>query len=255
MTLNQVVARVKSLCLAHLQVRNFDQGLVQDFLTDKTTKYPSVFLQDNGGAVSTDGHAAVLNYRMFFVDLVNVIADEKENELDVQSDMLSVALDIIAQMNHSNFSDWRLSSESNLQLLVEENDDMYAGCYIDISLRIQFTQNVCQVPSNINIVSGSTGQSGLVVIQETITRYIINPAAALDTLSLILPANPIDKQKHEIFFGGTIAAGDPVVTALTVLANVGQLVYQPVTPDHADGGDVMTWEYELATFTWRRINL
>jgi hypothetical protein len=116
MTLNSVIKRIRELCLAHRQIRSFMVGRVTDFLTDKTTKYPAVFVQDNGGVISTEGHAAMLNYRIFFVDLVNASEDTKENELDVQSDMVTVAMDIIAQMNFSIFSDWRLSSENNLQL-------------------------------------------------------------------------------------------------------------------------------------------
>jgi hypothetical protein len=254
MTLNSVIKRIRDLCLAHNQIRSFDVGRVTDFLTDKTKKYPAVFVQDNGGAISTDGHAATLNYRIFFVDLVNASEDTKENELDVQSDMVSVAMDIIAQINSSNFSDWRISSENNLQLLEEEGDDLYAGCYIDCSIRIMFTQNICQVPSNINIVSAAgSGQSGSVVIRETVTRDIINPNAPLSSYNSLLPANPVDKQRHELFFGGTIAAGDLVVLALTVSAVVGQSIYQPLTPMEAFGGDVMAWEFEAATSYWRRV--
>jgi hypothetical protein len=157
MTLNSVIKRIRELCLAHRQIRSFGVGRVTDFLTDKTTKYPAVFVQDNGGVISTEGHAAMLNYRIFFVDLVNASEDTKENELDVQSDMVTVAMDIIAQMNFSIFSDWRLSSENNLQLLSEENDDLYAGCYVDCSLRFMFTQNVCEAPSTMVLQAGPLG--------------------------------------------------------------------------------------------------
>jgi hypothetical protein len=253
MTLNSVIKRMRDLCLGHNQIRSFAVGRVTDFQDDKTLKYPAVFVQDNGGVISTEGHAATLNYRIIFVDLVNASEDTKENELDVQSDMVSVAMDIVAQINSSNFSDWRFSSENNLQLLAEEGDDLYAGCYIDCSIRIMFTQNICQVPSNIQIVSGTGGQSGSVVIRESITRDIINPPVMLSSFNSLLPANPVDKQRHELFFGGTIAAGDLVVAALTVSAVAGQLIYQPITPMEAWGGDVMAWEFEAATSYWRRV--
>ena len=149
MTLNQVLKRIESLTLAHKQVRTFKQGLVTDFLTDKTTKYPAVFLQDNAGSISLSGHATTLSYRMFLLDLVHVSENSKQNEQDVQSDMVSIAQDILAQMNYPGFDDWAISSDNQLQLLVEQDNDLIAGCYFDFSVRIMYTQNVCQVPTSI----------------------------------------------------------------------------------------------------------
>ena|SRR6185503_3382518 len=147
MTLNQVINRIKTLALSHKQVRNFYQGLVSDFLTDKTTNYPSVFLQENGGKISTVGHATTLNYRIFLLDLVNVSENSNLNTQDVQSDMISVAMDLVAQMNQGLFDDWALSTDNNLQLVYEDENDVVAGVILDFSIRIPFTQDLCQIPT------------------------------------------------------------------------------------------------------------
>lgn len=149
MTLNQVVARIKSLSLGHRQVRSFRKGLVSNFFTDKTAKYPAVCLQDQGGSISLTGHATTLNYRLFILDLVHVSQDAKTNEEDVLSDMASIAMDLLAQMNNGNYDDWKISSDNNLQLVVEAENDMPAGCVIDFSVRIMYEQNICQVPTDI----------------------------------------------------------------------------------------------------------
>lgn len=149
MTLNQVLKRIESLTLAHKQVRTFKQGLVTDFFTDKTTKYPAVCLQDNGGSISLSGHATTLSYRMFLLDMIHVSEDSKQNEQDVQSDMVSIAQDLLAQMNYPGFDDWAISTDNQLQLLVEQENDLIAGCYFDFSVRIMYQQNVCQVPTSI----------------------------------------------------------------------------------------------------------
>lgn len=149
MTLNQVINRIKSLALGHQQVRTFKKGLVSDFLTDKTTKYPAVFLQDVGGNISLIGHATTLTYRLFFVDLVHVSQDTNDNEQDVHSDMVSIAMDLLAQMNNSSYDDWRISTDNTLQLLVENDGDMFAGAVVDVSVRIMYEQNICQIPSDI----------------------------------------------------------------------------------------------------------
>ena len=149
MTLNQVITRVKQLSLGHKQIRTFKKGLVSDFLEDKTTKYPAVFLQDSGGSISLSGHATTLNYRLFVLDLVHVSDETKDNEQDVHSDMVSIAMDILAQMNNGNYDDWRISADNSLQLLAEYDNDMVAGCVFDFSVRIMFEQNICQIPTEI----------------------------------------------------------------------------------------------------------
>jgi hypothetical protein len=147
MTLNQAIRRIKTIVEAHSQVRTFGRGLLADFLTDKTTDYPAVLLQNTGGVISLGRKMCELRYRIFFTDLVHVSEDTKANETDVHSDMLSVAMDILSQISHPNYTDWILSAENNIQLFVEQDGDMYAGCYVDFTIRFMYKQNVCEVPT------------------------------------------------------------------------------------------------------------
>lgn len=149
MTLNQVINRIKQLSLGHKQVREFRKGLVTDFFADKKTKYPAACLQDLGGNISLSGHATLLNYRLFILDLVNVSQDTKLNEIEVLSDTVSIAMDLLAQMNNGNYDDWKISPDNALQLVVEAENDMLAGCVIDFSVRIMYEQNICQIPTEI----------------------------------------------------------------------------------------------------------
>lgn len=150
MTLNQIIRRIKTLSLDHKQVRNFYQGLLQDFLADKTTLYPSAFVQFTGGNLSTTTKALSISYRLFLLDLVHMSEDAKVNEQDVQSDMLQVMMDLMAQMYFPGFSDWVVSTDNQVQLLAEQENDFVAGCYIDFSIRTPFTQNICQVPTTFD---------------------------------------------------------------------------------------------------------
>jgi hypothetical protein len=149
MTLNQVIARIKKLSLGHKLVRSFRKGMLQDLFADKTALYPVVCLQDNGGNISLGGHQATLNYRLFVLDLVHVSADTKTNEDDVLSDTLSILMDLIAQMNNGNYDDWKLSSDNSVQFLVENENDMQAGVVLDLTISFIYSQNVCQVPTDI----------------------------------------------------------------------------------------------------------
>lgn len=148
MTLNQIVNRVKLICLAHKQVRNFYFGAPTDFLTDKTTRYASAFLQDTPGSLDVSKKEEVIGFKLFLLDLVNVSADAKENELDVQSDMLEVIKDVLAEMDHSNYTDWSISASNPVTILREEFDDLVAGVVIDISIRTPYTKDTCAVPTD-----------------------------------------------------------------------------------------------------------
>lgn len=149
MTLNQVLRRIKTLVLAHKQVRTYRKGLLQDLFDDKTALYPAVCLQDNNGSISLGGHQATLNFRLFVFDLVHVSDDTKSNEDDVLSDALSILMDLLTQMNNGNYDDWKVSADNSFEFLVEAENDMPAGVVIDISISFTYSQNVCQVPTDM----------------------------------------------------------------------------------------------------------
>jgi hypothetical protein len=149
MTLNQVLKRIEQLSLGHKQVMSFRKGLVSDFFSDKTAKYPAVCLQDQGGVISLSGHAASLSYKLFILDLVNVSQDTKVNEYEVLSDTLSIAMDLLAQFNNGNYDDWKISADNAVEFVVEAENDMPAGCVFDFTVSFMYSQNVCQVPTDI----------------------------------------------------------------------------------------------------------
>jgi hypothetical protein len=146
LTFNQVLQRIKQISLSHKQVRNYYYGKPTDFLTEKTTQYTSVFLQDNNGVISIDTKTQTLNFKLFVLDLVNVSEDTLANLQDVQSDCLEIAKDLIALMDDDNYDDWALTSENNYELLFEEFDDLVGGVVVDIAIRIPYLKDKCAIP-------------------------------------------------------------------------------------------------------------
>lgn len=132
----------------HAQVRSFFQNLEADeWLNDKEALYPGALLLDNGGIISPGGHSTTLSFKLFLVDIVNVSDGTKLNELDVQSDMLGVAQDIVAQINR-NCNGWFPNGDCVFQELSDGDNPLYAGVVVDFSVRIVFTQNVCAIPTS-----------------------------------------------------------------------------------------------------------
>lgn len=148
-TLRSVSRRISLIVSDHLQIRSFFQNVEADeWLNDKDTLFPAALLLDNGGVISPGGHATTLSFRLFLVDVVNVSEGTKLNELDVQSDMLGVAQDIVAQVNRSGCNDWFPGGDSVFQELADGDNVLYAGVVVDFSVRIVFTQNICAIPTS-----------------------------------------------------------------------------------------------------------
>jgi hypothetical protein len=148
MTLNQIVQRVRTLALAHKQIRRFVVGLEGDHFVDHTAKYPACCLEYNAGSISITEGRVTVNFRILLLDLVHVAADTKENQDDVLSDMLSVLMDLVAEMRNSSFSDWRLSADNTISgVVLEHEGDMCAGWYLEFTVSAPFKQNLCEVPT------------------------------------------------------------------------------------------------------------
>jgi hypothetical protein len=147
MTLNQVLERIRINCLAHKQINRFFFGKEWELLNDKKSEYACVLCEDQGGSIDRSRNARILNFRLYFLDLVNVSEDTEGNEQEVLSDMLSVAEDIIALLNRYEYEDWMIQETSSLQLITEVYDDMNAGVYIDVSISVDYLTDRCQVPA------------------------------------------------------------------------------------------------------------
>lgn len=104
--------------------------------------------------------------------------------------------------------------------------------------------------SNYEIQPFDTYTSGAVF---TIIKgeTLFNPASVLASLTIALPASPVDGQLIYLNFGGTIAAGASVVTSLSF---TGGTIYGTV-PITVNGGDNLAFKYVSSTNQWQRRKL
>jgi len=145
LSLNSVQSKIAAVCMNHKMVNSFFYGLKTDLLTAKTTKYPAAFLDDNGFTISPSGHAITLIWRLWFLDLVNVANYSNQNDVDVISDMLGIATDIVTELNRDS-NGWILAGGAGQQV-AEQDNDMPWGVYVDFTLRFPYAQNNCEVPT------------------------------------------------------------------------------------------------------------
>ena len=89
-----------------------------------------------------------------------------------------------------------------------------------------------------------------VQIQKGVKNVIVDPLLALDSLTLFLPANPVEGHELNIFFGGNIVSGT-VVTAITISALPGYAILQSTEPTLILSGETLRYKhYEGA---WYRV--
>jgi hypothetical protein len=79
---------------------------------------------------------------------VNVSENAKENELEVLSDMTSIAADLLAEFDYEAYSDWKITGGGTIELVVERFDDLIAGGSIDFTVVVPYDKNICAVPTN-----------------------------------------------------------------------------------------------------------
>lgn len=90
-------------------------------------------------------------------------------------------------------------------------------------------------------------------ISDNISEVYVDPSTALASLTLTLPPNPQDGDFVTVLFGGTIAGGATVVTALTVQANTGQGIVDKGTGGSFVGGASVCYQWRNSNSKWYRV--
>ena len=147
LTLNQVVARIKSLAIAHNQINYFYFGDQPEFDANGDINYPACFLEQTAGSIDRIERLQTFNFRMYLADRVMVAENTEGNETEVLSDMHSVAADMLAMlMSYDYEGDWLIVDNSAVTPFTESLGDMVAGCFVDIGVKVDFLADRCQVP-------------------------------------------------------------------------------------------------------------
>ena len=148
MTLNQIVKRLKSLALAHKQINHFYFGDMVQWLTNGDVVYPAVFTDLPTAEISRGDKQTFFDFEIWFCDLSNVAESTRENELEVQSDLTSIAEDYKAMMEFSGYSiDWTVSESAPLAYYEEKFlEDLVISIKMTLRIGIRNDSNRCIVP-------------------------------------------------------------------------------------------------------------
>jgi hypothetical protein len=151
MTLNQTIKRIEAIALAHKQINHFYYGNLAEWLAQPTgkVKYPACFAEHNSSNISTAGKFLTHNFRLYFLDLVNVVNEAEANDQEVLSDMMSVAGDINALFQDYAYNDtWYIAGVGPITLYSEKLTDYVAGVSVDLPVQTFYLTDACAVPAS-----------------------------------------------------------------------------------------------------------
>jgi len=149
LTLNQIVARIKELGNSHAQIKQVGYGDFAD-LNSEDKNYPCFLFDVDSPTISPKSKKTSYSFQFLFMDLANVAEKSKENELDVWSDLTSIAEDIFALMRNPNYlnEDWTFEDDVSGEYLRETEKDIILGLKFTVRISTNMNNNRCQVPTN-----------------------------------------------------------------------------------------------------------
>jgi hypothetical protein len=149
MTLNNIVARIKAIAEAHEQINTFVFGDIDDKLRQYIV-YPACFMPYP--ITNVQGVDKLLQCNLFIMDRLIIggsVTDNTYNELEVTSDMTSVAEDLFAQFAYQKYNPtWNVQRNFNITPLNETDPDYLAGVQLAFTIKLPYTADRCQVPTN-----------------------------------------------------------------------------------------------------------
>jgi hypothetical protein len=87
-----------------------------------------------------------LRYRLLLV-FADLLAEDKSNRLQLQSDQLQVAIDVISKLKLDNIYGFNINQNINIEFFQERFDDFTAGVSASIEIIDPTPLNLCQFPT------------------------------------------------------------------------------------------------------------
>ncbi len=143
MTLSELVAKLKAIQEAHPMIRTFGEGDIYDYVDNGgEIEYPVLWVVTQPSSYVT----GTLRYRLLLV-FADLLAEDKSNRLQLQSDQLQVAIDVISKLKLDNIYGFNINQNINIEFFQERFDDFTAGVSASIEIIDPTPLNLCQFPT------------------------------------------------------------------------------------------------------------
>jgi len=224
LTLNQIIQRLETLALSHNQINHFFIGEIDQFLAEEVT-YPAIFCESKAVSISRSKRQTSFGFKMYFLDLVNVVEKTQLNEWEVKSDMVSVAEDYLAMLFSTDYQDtWDISFDNNGELYDFALQDLCSGVGIDITISKRYAADRCQVPAEsvtfetpnndlmtqIYTYTGSGSEGVTLTVGSLANKKILLAIKGDKTLEVITTGSPTNQQVKYTIGTGNFTFGNDI---------------------------------------------
>ena len=144
-TLNTLVNYFETFADNHLQIKSFDYGHITKVDTD-SDKIDGVLLFMTWRPSFWVNGIPTLSFSFWIMDRVDI---EQDNMQEVQSDCLSITHDLLSDVNDSDET-WTTTLKTggtSVELFKEKFSSMYAGCIVDIDIKLPQGLDSCSIPN------------------------------------------------------------------------------------------------------------
>lgn len=119
-----------------------------EFLSNGDVRYPACFLELTGSRVDRDARQTVYAFRFWLCDLGDIAIDSAKNEVEVQSDLTSIAEDMVAMLGFTEYNDWDIYTPGSIQYFTEKFEDLVVAVAMSLEVGVRFDANRCQAPAD-----------------------------------------------------------------------------------------------------------
>ena len=143
MSLSNLISKLKTIQESHPMLKTFGEGDIYDYVDNGgEIEYPVMWVVVQPSNYTT----GVLRYRLLLV-FADLLTEDKANRLQLQSDQLEVALDVIAKLKLDNTYTFNIPTNVSIDFFQERFDDFTAGVSASIEIVDPTPLNLCQFPT------------------------------------------------------------------------------------------------------------
>lgn len=168
-TLNQLIGNLSDIADKHQLINGFRYGDAWEFYSSGVTRSPEMWVTCTGGTRQTG---------VTVFDLIITLADNSKRgeaaELDIESDLVQIAEDIIAQMRNAEYG-WSIDRNGDIpiKIMTEKSPKNFVVAEFSVSVRIKKADDRCSIPFSSDPTTGAHTNNQLVTIYNLQTNVDI----------------------------------------------------------------------------------
>jgi len=148
-TLNQLVANLRDIADKHQMINGFMYGETWEFYQSGVTNSPEMWVSCTG--ITRERAVTVYDIIIYLAD--NVKRGEI-NELEVESDLIQIAEDVIYQLQNNDY-EWNIPQDTTIpvKIMTERTPKNLTVAEFSVSIRTKKPANICAIPFTSNPIT------------------------------------------------------------------------------------------------------